>query len=317
MKQRWFSVAIFLSCLLFSVGSFAASKTAELLKQMRTASLTLNYEIIFINVNRAGIESMRFRHAVIDNQPLAQLLQMDGATREVLMRNAEISYFFEQGIEPFSIGGDHIVDSLPSLVFADFTRLEKNYDFLPVGRARVANRACQVIRVVARDGFRYSYVVWVDELTKLPLQIELLDRNGEQLEQFRVLSFVVGPEVQDAMKGLITLELPPLLALPPSEKIDINWAPDWVPEGFKQLSQGRRNLPYAQSSVDSRMFSDGLFSFTISVSPVVTSSTEQYLHQGKRTLHAEFRDGYEIIIVGELPLATAKRIADNITLKVK
>lgn len=317
MKQGWFSVPICLSCLLFSIGSFAASKTAGLLEQMRTASLTLNYEIIFINVNGIGIESMRFRHAVIDKQPLAQLLQMDGATREVLMRNTEISYFFEQGIEPFSIGGDHIVDSLPSLVFADFTRLEKNYDFLPVGRARIANRSCQVIRVVARDGFRYSYVVWIDELTKLPLQIELLDRNGEQLEQFRVLSFVIGPEVQKAMKGLITLELPPLLLLPQSEKTDINWTLNWIPQGFKQVSQGRRNLPSAQSSVDSLMFSDGLFSFTISVSPVITPSSEQYLHQGKRTLHAESRDGYEIIIVGELPLATAKRIADSIKLNVK
>ncbi|STW49060.1 anti-sigma E factor [Klebsiella pneumoniae] len=49
------------------------------------------------------------------------------------------------------------------------------------GRTRIADRLCDVIRVVARDGTRYSFIAWLDAETKLPLRVDLLDRDGETL----------------------------------------------------------------------------------------------------------------------------------------
>lgn len=60
---------------------------------------------------------------------------MDGPRREVVQRGNEISYF-EPGLEPFTLNGDYIVDSLPSLIYTDFKRLSPYYDFISVG-ARV------------------------------------------------------------------------------------------------------------------------------------------------------------------------------------
>jgi sigma-E factor negative regulatory protein RseB len=40
----------------------------------------------------------------------------------VVLRGTEISYF-EPGLDPFTLNGDYIVDSLPSLVYSDFKRL--------------------------------------------------------------------------------------------------------------------------------------------------------------------------------------------------
>lgn len=74
---------------------------------------------------------------------------MDGPRREVVQRGNEISYF-EPGLEPFTLNGDYIVDSLPSLIYTDFKRLSPYYDFISVGRTRIADRLCEVIRVVAR-----------------------------------------------------------------------------------------------------------------------------------------------------------------------
>ncbi|MBN0780799.1 hypothetical protein JTM10_38695, partial [Pseudomonas aeruginosa] len=96
-----------------------------------------------------------------NNQRLAQLLQLDGPRREVVLRGKEISYF-EPGLDPFTLNGDYIVDSLPSLVYSDFKRLSAAYDFISVGRTRIADRLCDVIRVVARDGTRYSFIAWLD-----------------------------------------------------------------------------------------------------------------------------------------------------------
>ncbi|WP_302181129.1 sigma-E factor regulatory protein RseB domain-containing protein, partial [Salmonella enterica] len=80
----------------------------------------------------------------------------------------EISYF-EPVLEPFTLNGDYIVDSLPSLIYTDFKLLAPYYDFISVGRTRIADRLCEVIRGVARDGTRYSDSVWMDMDTKLPM----------------------------------------------------------------------------------------------------------------------------------------------------
>ncbi len=182
MKQLWCAMSLMAGSLFFTVNASADVSSGALLQQMNQASQSLNYELSFISINKQGVESLRYRHARLDKQPLAQLLQMDGPRREVVQRGNEISYF-EPGLEPFTLNGDYIVDSLPSLIYTDFKRLAPYYDFISVGRTRIADRLCEVLRVVARDGTRYSYIVWMDAETRLPMRVDLLDRDGETLEQ--------------------------------------------------------------------------------------------------------------------------------------
>lgn len=234
MKQLWCAMSLMAGSLLFSVNASADTSSGALLQQMNLASQSLNYELSFVSISKQGVESLRYRHARLNNQPLAQLLQLDGPRREVVLRGTEISYF-EPGLDPFTLNGDYIVDSLPSLVYSDFKRLSAAYDFISVGRTRIADRLCDVIRVVARDGTRYSFIAWLDAETKLPLRVDLLDRDGETLEQFRVVSFNVGDNVSASMETLAKANLPPQLSVPEGgDKANFNWAPTWLPQGFQQ-----------------------------------------------------------------------------------
>jgi len=314
MKQLWCAVSLLAGSLLWSSTAPAqTSASGALLQQMEQASQNLNYEFAYINVSRIGIESLRYRHAVIDNRVYAQLLQMDGPRREVIQRGGDISYF-EPGLDPFSLPGQNIIDALPSPIFADFAQLASAWDFIPVGRSRIADQLCEVIRIVSRDGTRYSYVVWLDVDTKLPLRIDLLDRDGETLEQFRVISFAVDEGVRNLMQGLQKANLPPSLSVPEGEKVNLSWQPAWVPAGMKLVSQSRRDMPAMNKTVESRLYSDGLFSFAINITPADKSSVTQTLRTGRRTVQTEVRNNSEITVVGELPPATAKRIADSIDL---
>jgi sigma-E factor negative regulatory protein RseB len=314
MKQLWYAISLMAGSLMYSSVAPAESTTpGALLQQMEQASQSLSYEFAYINVSRLGIESLRYRHAVLDNKVFAQLLQMDGPRREIIQRGGEISYF-EPGLEPFTLAGDHIVDSLPSLVYADFRKLAENYDFVPVGRARIADQMCEVIRIVARDGTRYSYIVWLDSETKLPLRVDLLDRDGETLEQYRVISFAVDEGVRGMMQGLEKATLPPTLSVPASEKVALTWKAGWVPMGMKEVTQSRRQIPSMNKSVESRLYSDGLFSFSINVSAADKNSASQLMRTGRRTVQSEIRNNAEITVVGELPPSTAKRIAEAVTL---
>ena len=314
MKQFWCGMSLLAGSLFFSANASADVSSGALLQQMNLASQSLNYELSFISINKQGVESLRYRHARLDNQTLAQLLQMDGPRREVVQRGNEISYF-EPGLDPFTLNGDYIVDSLPSLVYTNFKRLSPWYDFISVGRTRIADRLCEVIRVVARDGTRYSYIVWLDSETRLPMRVDLLDRDGETLEQFRVIAFNMSDNVGSNMENLAKANLPPLLSVPAGDKVAFNWNPSWLPQGFAEVASSRRSLPTVDVPIESRLYSDGLFSFSVNISRATSSSSEQMLRTGRRTVSTTLRDNTEITIVGEIPPPTAKRIADSIKFK--
>lgn len=311
MKQIWFAVCLITGSLLTPAIASAEPTAEALLQEMNKATLSLNYEIAFISITKQGIDSYRYRHATSNHSPLAQLVLMDGPRREIVQRGKDISYF-ETGLQPFTLDGDHIVDSLPGIVFSDFARLTKYYDFIPVGRARAVDRLSQVIRVVSRDGTRFSYVIWVDENTKLPLRVDLLDRDGETLEQFRVISFVADDAVKESLATLEKATLPPVLSVPAGNNAQFTWQPKWLPDGVAEVARSRRNLPNMPVAIESRLYSDGLFSFSINVSATTSAPSEQLVRQGRRTVQTEIRNANEITVVGELPPSTAKRIAENI-----
>ena len=316
MKQIWFAVCLVTGSLLTPGIASADSPSEALLQEMGKASQKLNYEMGFINITKQGIDSFRYRHAVSHQTSLAQLVLMDGPRREIVQRGKDISYF-ETGLQPFTLDGDHIVDSLPSVVFSDFSLLTKYYDFIAVGRARAADRLSQVIRVVSRDGTRFSYVIWIDEQTKLPMRVDLLDRDGETLEQFRVISFDEGEQVVGTLADLEKASLPPVLSLPASEQAKFDWQIKWLPAGVTEVASSRRNLPNMPVSIESRLYTDGLFSFSVNISATTNGPSEQLIRQGRRTVQTEIRNGNEITVVGELPPSTAKRIADSIVFTAK
>ncbi|WP_413528017.1 sigma-E factor regulatory protein RseB [Rahnella inusitata] len=317
MKQIWFAVCLATGNLLYSGIASAEISTEALLQDMGKASQSLNYEMGFINITKQGIDSYRYRHAISNRTSLAQLVLMDGPRREIVQRGKDISYF-ETGLQPFTLDGDHIVDSLPSIVFSDFSLLSKYYDFIAVGRARAADRLSQVIRVVSRDGTRFSYVIWVDEETKLPMRVDLLDRDGETLEQFRVIGFNdVDKEVISSLADLEKANLPPVLSLPASEQVKFTWQVKWLPAGITEVASSRRTLPNMPVTIESRLYTDGLFSFSVNVTATTNGPSEQLIRQGRRTVQTEIRNGNEITVVGELPPSTAKRIADSIVFSAK
>ncbi len=78
MKQLWCAMSLMAGSLLFSVNASADTSSGALLQQMNLASQSLNYELSFVSISKQGVESLRYRHARLNNQPLAQLLQLDG-----------------------------------------------------------------------------------------------------------------------------------------------------------------------------------------------------------------------------------------------
>jgi len=305
---------------LFSLVSYSASAeepSAEaLLHQMNEASQQLNYELSYILIKKNSIEPLMYRHAKKDQLHLAHLVYLSGANREVIRRGDEISYI-EPGVDPFSIASGDMVAPLIPMLNSDVDGLSEFYDFVKLGRAREAGTACQVIRIVPKDGQRYSYVLWVDERSRLPLRADLVDRDGEVLEQYRTISYAVNEKIFDAMVGLNDIQLPDVLSLPEAEKTDSFWQVTWVPEGFKSHNMNRYRMAITEQVVESQLFSDGLFSFSVYVGEKDALSLKgQLVRQGRRTLHSFVKGNLEVSVVGDIPPSTAKRIAQSVVIDI-
>lgn len=296
-----------------STTAFAEEEYAEaLLYQMNEASQHLNYELSYILVKKNSIEPLLYRHARQDDQQLAHLVYLSGPVREVIRRGDEVSYI-EPGVEPFTIESGNMVAPTIPMLNTDVAELSRYYDFVKVGRAREAGAACQVLRVVPKDGLRYSYVVWVDEKSHLPLRADLLDRDGEVLEQYRTISFSVSERLAEIMAGLNKVQLPEVLKLPKGSVQETFWQVTWVPDGFQAMELNRYRMAMTERLVESQMYSDGLFNFSVYVSASDNYSLKgQLVRQGRRTLHSVVKGENEISVVGDIPPATAQRIAQSV-----
>ncbi|EOX1791821.1 sigma-E factor regulatory protein RseB [Vibrio paracholerae] len=296
-----------------STAAFADEEPAEaLLYQMNEASQHLNYELSYILVKKNSIEPLLYRHARQNDQQLAHLVYLSGPVREVIRRGDEVSYI-EPGVEPFTIESGNMVAPTIPMLNTDVAELSRYYDFVKVGRAREAGAACQVLRVVPKDGLRYSYVVWVDEKSHLPLRADLLDRDGEVLEQYRTISFSVSERLAEIMAGLNKVQLPEVLKLPKGSVQETFWQVTWVPDGFQAMELNRYRMAMTERLVESQMYSDGLFNFSVYVSASDNYSLKgQLVRQGRRTLHSVVKGENEISVVGDIPPATAQRIAQSV-----
>ncbi|MGF1747304.1 MULTISPECIES: sigma-E factor regulatory protein RseB [Vibrio] len=300
---------------LFGAKAFAEEASAEaLLHQMSDASQQLNYELSYILIKKNSIEPLLYRHATFETQQFAHLVYLSGPVREVIRRGSEVSYI-EPGVDPFTIESGKMVAPLMPLLNGNITQLSEFYDYVRVGRAREAGAATQVFRIVPKDGLRYSYVLWVDEASKLPLRADLLDRDGEILEQFRVISYSVNDRIAEMLSALEKVQLPAVLSLPKGNIEATYWQVGWVPAGFKPKDLNRYRMFSTENIVESQMFTDGLFSFSVYVSERDNHSLKgDLIRQGRRTVHSVVSGDRQISVVGDIPPATAQRIAQSVKL---
>ncbi|MGX9418495.1 sigma-E factor regulatory protein RseB [Vibrio sp. WJH972] len=302
---------------LFSLGNssaFAESMPAKaLLLDMNQASHQLSYELSYIFIQKNGIEPLLYRYSADEKANLAHLIYLSGPVREVIKRNDEVSYI-EPGNEPYTVKSNSMVAPIFPLLNSNVERLSQFYDFVNIGRGREAGAACQVIRVVPKDGLRYSYVLWVSEHNKLPLRADLVDRDGEVLEQFRAISYNVNEQLPQLMSGLNTAELPAVLSLPSNELKDATWSVEWLPNGFVSKELSRYRMAMVEKEVENQLFSDGLFNFSVYVSELDdTSLHDQLIRQGRRTLLSVVKGTSEVSVIGDIPPSTAKRVAESVT----
>ena len=312
MKKISLKVTALLLASLFSFSAFAEDvSTKSALEKMAKAVNNLNYEIAFVQTSPSNMDSFRYRHIKRDNKTYAQLVTLDGEQQEIIQRDNLVSYF-QPNSRAFTLNSGSIVDALPAIIRSNFDKLAENYDFISLGKNRVAGRYVDTIRIVPKDDFRYQYLVFVDEENGLLLRGDMLDRDGKLLDQFRVVTLYIDDSLKGLTNYLNKVSMPPLLNESQGTVTALNWSPSWVPQGFEPVRHSQDM--FDGEIIDSSLFSDGLFTFTLYVTKAQSQqpNQDQTWKQGEYTLYSEVIGDKEITFIGQLPIATAKRIVQEV-----
>ena len=289
-----------------------AEDSLQALNKMSQAMSDLNYEVAFVQTSPTNMDSFRYRHIKQEQKVYAQLVTLDGEQQEIIQRDNLVSYF-QPGSQAFTINSGYIVDALPAVIRTDFNKLNQYYDFIKLGKDRIAGRFVDTIRIVPKDDFRYQYLVFLDEENGLLLRGDMLDREGKLLDQFRVVTLYIDDRLRGLTDYLNKVSVPLLLNESKQESsLAVNWKTDWLPQGFDLVRQNQDVMD--GEVVENALFSDGLFTFTLYVNKAdSTAATENTWKQGAYTIYSEVMGDKEITFIGQLPIAAAKRIVQGVT----
>jgi len=332
MKHRLFLVAL-MSLLSFIASSqlIASPEVAEsevkietkqslpsastYLNNMKQAYRKLNYKLLYLNTAQNQIEPKQLIHGVVDGKSIAYFYFLNGTMRESLQFDGKIS-FYQQGSQAYSLAIHRDQSVFANITNFDFKNGNQNYEYIILGRDRIAGKKAIAIRMISKDQYRYSYIVWLDLESYLPLRLDTINKSNKIVEQTMVVSLNISETVNPWIEQLSVQPTPEVLHLPLTKIVELpKWQLDWMPPGFKIVKDDQHKLMMHDTDpVSYIMLNDGIVRVSVYISTKQTTFVEQQnvIQRGGTLIYTKYIENIEINIIGEIPLITAEKIAASI-----
>lgn len=306
--------------LLGIVSSFAVADEELWLTMQKTASAAreLNYQGLFVYQNGAVMRSVQITHIYEGGREFTRNVVLDGRPREVFSEGDDIVIFNAKN-DKVVIEKRRGQNLFPAMLPTQLNPLKQNYKLKFAGQERVAGRLAQVVDMIPNDSFRYQYRIWSDSEYGLLLKMSMLDTQGHTLEQigFNQISLLQTKDLDwfqpkiDATKPYVMDDTTDL-----THAVDNLVVPS-LPAGYKKVDQIQLKVPGRTASVQQLIFSDGLASVSLFVEPIIKGVQPRIgkKSMGSTNVYAHVLNGYQIIVVGEVPAQTVEQIAQQVTFK--
>jgi len=310
-----------LSLLLSSFGSIA-NDVQDASAWLNRLSETLNqrhFSTAFVVVKNNQAEPYHWAHGIDEQGEQLEILSLLNGPRKDILRKGEIVSYIEPGLPAYSLATNQISGPIPSIFSSDINQLSQYYDFVSVGRSRILGRAAQLIRIVSKDPHRLGHWVWLDEESGMLLKMALLTSKGQLLEQVQFTYLELPENMPNQLNQVNEMTLPNVIELPSANSdLELNWQVGWLPMGFERKRVNRHRINLLKQPAEFMLFSDGL----VDVSVYVTQSSDkqrapEFVRDGATIVYNQVNNGFEVSVVGKIPTATAKLMAESIQFKLQ
>jgi sigma-E factor negative regulatory protein RseB len=222
--------------------------------------------------------------------------------------------YFESNVPPYSLHSSIINGPIPSEFFQRPDKLMLGYEFIMVGRSRIAGRAAQQIRIISKDKSRFGYNVWLDQETGLLLKMNMYGQEVQLLEQIQVTGLQVTKEPAPFFAKIEPGMLPEVVSFSPSSLFHSPWKIGYIPKGMTIIKRDLRRLSGSDDVVEYIMLSDGFIDVSVYLQEKDNNKSFDNLVGTVQsdTLLTIDHGELNITIIGKLPAATANAIAKSI-----
>ncbi|OOZ37369.1 hypothetical protein BOW51_02640 [Solemya velesiana gill symbiont] len=314
LKNMRFIVLLASAVLLLPQQLLADEDVHHMLKKMVQAVHGLSYEGTFVYLHGNQLESMWVVHTLKEDGERERLISLNGAAREVVRDNASVTCIAPDA-RSVSVGKRILGRSFRAVFSIDTSQLGAIYDFKVLGHDRVAGRPTKVVAILPKDQYRYGYRIYLDHEHSLPLKTDMLDSSGEAISQVMFTHMNVDPHIDDRAES--TLEGKELYrwgqrnstqTRRPVEKS--NWVFKNLPSGYSLSIHTQRPSGKESRGVDHFVLSDGLASLSVYIEQQGEQSGLNGSSQmGAVNAYGSLFQGHQVTAVGEVPVATVKRVA--------
>jgi sigma-E factor negative regulatory protein RseB len=317
-------VRFLLACVLASATSlvFADTDNADdpwvILNKAAQAARELSYKGVFTYQSGMNARSVEITHMNTGKDEYSRIVMLDGSPREVLSQGADVVIFSPKN-EKVVVEKRRGQNMFPALFPANMDAIKLNYKARLGGQERIGGREGRIVFLEPRDQYRYSYKFWTDVEYGLLLKSMTSNPQKQVMEKitFNQLN-LVGTENMDWFqpslnnkKSYVMEEMAPLV----TPAIVENWTLAALPAGFRKIDQLKRKVPGKKTPVNQIVFSDGLASVSVFIEPLIKGVRPKMGHavMGATNFYANVTDGYQIMVVGEVPQETVTQIANAVS----
>lgn len=317
---RFFVLAIFVILPTVSVGNDVLKRTNDsegkaLLLKMVNAMKTLNYQGTVVFLRNGKLETMKYFHAAKNEAEQERLLSLNSPLREITRNASHVSCHFktkQQTIVDYRPFESSFLLDIPK----NLEQLDASYNFDVVGDENIAMLPTFVVAVQPKDNFRYTRKIWIEKSHLLPLKVVVYDFSGIPLEQLIFTEIEIKDSLpfanEDAFNKVPGDEKQiPVTNSPATAAFEIRE----LPKNFQEVFFTRSAVHNSDQLVDHMILSDG-FSYV----SVYMENKNANMQSGPQTIgavnsYSKSIGDFELTVMGEVPAATVKVIAESIKLR--
>ena len=295
-----------------------ANDAWQMLEKTAFAARELNYSGQFVYQNGSQSRVVEITHMNRDGREMTRNVVLDDKSREVYSQGSDI-VILQQKNQKVMIEKRRGQNLFPAMLPTDLQLIKSTYSARLGAMEMVAGRSAQVIELMPKDAYRYSYKIWSDAEFGLLLKMTLLNSKNETLEQiyFNQVSML---NLQDPNWFQPKIEVNKNYVMedsPPVTRVTEDWIVAQLPAGYRKIDQVQRMVPGKPALMNQIIFSDGIASVSLFIEPLSKGMRPKMGHMlvGSTNICANVIDGHQVMVVGEVPAATVEQIAKAVTFK--
>ncbi len=307
------------------------NQAAQWLERMNQAVVSMDYEGHFVYQCGKSLEAMHLRHQVGEAGVRESLSSLTGIPREVIRDSSAITIITTGSNGELHISQQPASGKLSPLKSIQPEKLQQNYRLSLGKQVRVAGRLGVVIDLLPRDDFRYGYHLTLDQMSALPLDLSVVDNEGELQSRImftdlkisemppRALGSEKDGKTTDAGDNRLMLaSLDDSAVKIPSEGV-VPVAPvkaAATPAAIPDLPAGFALVSHQQSEktgLEHFVFSDGLATVSVYLELLDSDKAfEGFTNLGSVRVFGQRLQDYQITAVGEVPQKTLELLVASV-----